>query len=152
MVMNYMVTLLLPVMMLINYTASGQTIPETWTPSMKIQASYGGGMLYYSYEIQITDTSGFMMIESDKGIKKYTRAFTKTELNSVLKFLSDHRLQKMKTKFNGLTNDKASESVSLSWDLHYIGASENSSMAVQEEFRQDFSLIQQYLIGLFVKE
>ena len=132
--------------------ASGQKLPKIWLPSMKIESSYGGGMLYYNYKIIITDSVSSMKIESNEGIENYSRKFTKAELNALLAFFGKHRFDKITSKLVGPAHDKASESVSVSWENDFIGASESASQNITEEYSEDFRAIQEHLQGLFKKD
>ncbi len=138
--------------MSISFFSQGQNVPKTWTPSTKITAHYGGGMMYYSYDILITDTLSYMKILSNKGAENYSRKFTKTELDSILAFFDAHRFHKIKSEFAGLAHDKASESVTLSWENNLVSASESASMRVTEKYRDDFRTVQTYVQDLFRKD
>lgn len=137
----------------LSFNGSAQKLPDNWTHVMKLEASYHGGMSQYSFHLVITDTLSTMTEITHKGRKVYKKTFTPKELNTLLAFLKTYRFDQIKSKLApGITNDKGTESVMLSWDYNVLGASESASSNLQEEYEEDFEAIQRYVKGLFRKE
>lgn len=130
----------------------GQTVPQTWKHGMKLESQYGGGMSQYSYKLQINDSISYLDVISEKGAKHLQRKFTQQELNDILIFLAKNNFDKIKSEDTGPTYDKGSESIILTWDHEVIGASESSSVRVIDEYRDDFNIIQEYLMNSFEKK
>ncbi|MBK6826588.1 MAG: hypothetical protein IPG86_06885 [Chitinophagaceae bacterium] len=42
------------------------SLPDRWEPGMTIQLTYGGGMRYYSYELQVSDTGSYYMENNEE--------------------------------------------------------------------------------------
>lgn len=125
-----------------------EKIPTAWQAGMKLTMSYGGGMHYYSYSLEITDTGSFFM-ENDQGLeKKYILKLTKRQLDEILQYLIKRNFSQLKSEYKGFAYDKASESIGLSWDGKYLGATENNSKSIAERYKADFSEIQGYLYSL----
>jgi hypothetical protein len=143
---------LLLIVMSVSFNCGGQKIPDAWQPGMKFEASYGGGMMYYSYKIVIQAGTSYMNIESQKGKEHYERNFTDQELNDILAFLAKHEFDKFKSKDNGFAHDKATETLMLIWNNKVLGATESASVRIIESQRENFNLNQAYIESLFKKE
>jgi hypothetical protein len=135
------------------FTAAGaqQKVPAEWQPGMKFIMSYGGGMRYYSYKVEIKETGSFMFVNDGGKETIYPLVITKKELGDLLQFLREKNFDRIESEMKGMTYDKASESIGLSWGGNYIGASESSSMEIAEKYEADYSAIRIYLDKLIAK-
>lgn len=130
-----------------------QKLPDAWPHTMKLEASYHGGMTQYSFTILITDSLSTMTELTQKGRKIYKKKFTQKELDTILAFLKTYRIDQIKSKMTpGITHDKGSESLTLSWDYNIVGASESASSMIEDAYKEDFDAIQGHVKGLFRKE
>jgi hypothetical protein len=128
-----------------------EKIPAKWQPGMKLSMSYGGGMQYYSYTIEITSDSSFMLV-NDQGLeKKYKLILTPEQLDDILQILIKKNFSRIESEYSGFAYDKGSEDIMLSWNGKFAGAGESSAMSIKEKCRNDFREIQHYLYELALK-
>lgn len=118
---------------------------------MKLEASYGGGMTEYGYKLTITDTESTLVVTGEHA-RTVKKKFSSKELSDLLAALRKHNLEKIRSVESGPTDDKASESVILTWDGNVVGASEGSVMDIPDDQSDDFGAIQQFILDMFGKK
>ena len=123
-------------------------IPESWQPGMTLTSSYGGGMRYYSYKLQISDTGSFFIENVEGKVTNYILELTSKDLDSLLAFLRKHRLDKIKTEIRGPMHDKGTEHISLTWNGHTAGAGESYMELIADKDKEDYNAIDGYLYVL----
>lgn len=134
-------------------TGSSQTrIPATWQPGMKLTMSYGGGMRYYSYHTEITDTASYYEVNDGGVVTKTKLVFTQKDLNELLTFLRSHHFDKIKTAMHGITYDKGTESIALSWKDGSAIASDGSTESIAEESMDDYRAVRDFIEALIAKK
>lgn len=112
---------------------------------MTLTMQYGGGMMYYSYKLLISDTGSYYL-ENVQGKETLLRLeISPGGRDSILACLRDNRLDQIKTEMAGPMHDKGTETIALSWQGHYIGAGENYMMLIAEKDRERYDRIQVYL-------
>lgn len=133
-------------MLFISCSAFSQTkLPDTWQPGMTLTQSYGGGMRYYSFKLQISDTGSFFMENVEGKVTNYKLEITQKDLDSLLAFLKKHRFDKIKGEISGPMHDKGTEHISLGWGSNYVGAGESYMMLIAEKDKADYNAIEGYL-------
>lgn len=138
--------------LLLSCTTSSQTkLPDTWQPGMKLTMSYGGGMRYYSYNIEISDTGSFYSVNNEGTVTTSSLNITSKDLQELLALLKKHRLDRIRTETKGLIYDKGTQSIALSWSGNYIGASDGSTTAIAEKSMEDFNAISTWVFQLVEK-
>ncbi|MFN8291140.1 MAG: hypothetical protein U0U70_12865 [Chitinophagaceae bacterium] len=138
--------------LLYSCTGSSQSsLPDTWQPGMKLTMSYGGGMRYYSYHIEIADTGSYHEVNEEGKITRTPLKITAQDLSDLLAFLKSHHLDHIKTEATGLIYDKGTESILLSWGNHTAGASDGSTTAIAEKSMGDFNAISTRVFQLVEK-
>lgn len=138
--------------LLYSCTGSSQSsLPDTWQPGMKLTMSYGGGMRYYSYHIEIADTGSYHEVNEEGKITRTPLKITAQDLSALLAFLKSHHLDHIKTEATGLIYDKGTESILLSWGNHTAGASDGSSSGIADKSMGDFRAIATYIQTLVAK-
>jgi hypothetical protein len=142
---------ILAVLIFFSTARAQQKVPAEWQPGMKLTMSYGGGMRYYSYKVEIKETGSFMFVNDGGKETTYQLAITKKDLADLLRFLREKNFDRIESEMKGMTYDKASESIALSWEGNYIGAAESSAMDIVEKFEADYSAIRIYLDKLIAK-
>lgn len=148
-VKNWMLVALL---LFISMTIFSQSkLPSSWQPGMKLTMKYGGGMRYYSYTLEISD-SGSIFTENEEGrITQYKMQLSKKELDSLLRVLHDNHFESIKTEMTGPAHDKGTETISLVWGNHYVGVSEGYAQDVVEKDKNRYSTVCQYGYQLMEK-
>jgi hypothetical protein len=141
--------LLIATTFLISCNIFSQTkIPATWQPGMKLSMSYGGGMRYYSYKLEIKDSGSFYSVNEEGKVTNYKLNITTKDLNSLLTFLQNNRFDRIETEMKGPIYDKGSENILLSWNGHHIGAGENHMEVIADKYRDDYHEIESYIMQL----
>jgi hypothetical protein len=126
-------------------------LPSSWQPGMKLTMKYGGGMRYYSYTLEISD-SGSIFTENEEGrITRYKMPLSKKELDSLLRVLHDNHFESIKTEMTGPAHDKGTETISLVWGNNYAGISEGYAQDVVEKDKGRYSTVCQYGYQLMEK-
>lgn len=115
---------------------------------MTLTSSYGGGMRYYSYKLQISDTGSFFIENVEGKVTHYVLELTKKDLDSLASFLCKHRLDKIKGEISGPIHDKGTEHISLNWDGNYVGAGESYMQLIADKDKEDYNAIEGYLYQL----
>jgi hypothetical protein len=134
---------------LISITIFSQVkIPSTWQPGMKLTMSYGGGMRYYSYKLEIKDTGSFMTIDDEGEISNYKLVTSKKDLDSLLYFLKKMHLNNIQSEITGPVDDKGTESIFLTWGDGFISTGENHMQGIAAKDRDYYSAIYNYIYSL----
>lgn len=115
---------------------------------MTLTMSYGGGMMYYSYKLQISDTSSYYMENVQGRVSYYRLELSPADLDSLAAYLSDQQLDKIEMEMKGPMHDKGSENISLTWAGHHEGAGESYMMVIKEKWEKAYNNISAYLYQL----
>lgn len=127
---------------------SQKKLPVTWQPGMKLSMSYGGGMRYYSYKLQISDTGSFFIENTEGKITNYILELNKKDLDSLLQFLNRKHFASIETEMTGPVYDKGTETISLVWGDQYVGAGESYGQAIADKYKDDYNAIGNYIDAL----
>lgn len=130
---------------------SQPNIPSSWQAGMKLTMKYGGGMRYYSYTLEISDSGSIFTENEEGGITQYKMQLSKKELDSLLRVLNDNHFESIKTEMTGPAHDKGTETISLVWGNHYVGVSEGYAQDVVEKDKGRYSTVCQYVYQLMEK-
>lgn len=135
--------------MMANLCLSSQSvIPVKWQPGMTLTMSYGGGMMYYSYKLQISDTGSYFVENVQGRVSYYRLQLSPADLDSLAAQLSAQQLDKIEAEMKGPMHDKGSENISLTWGEHYEGAGESYMMVIKEKWAKAYNNICAYLYQL----
>lgn len=127
---------------------TGPSLPDSWQPGMKLTMSYGGGMRYYSYKLEITDTGSFYSVNEEGIVSKYSLSITAKDLDELLECLRKNRFDRIETLRTGHMHDKGSEKIGLSWKGNYISAGENHMSVIAEKDRRNYNNVETYIMAL----
>lgn len=120
-------------------------IPARWQTGMTLTMQYGGGMMYYSYKLLISDTGSYYL-ENVQGKETLLRLeISPGGRDSILSCLRKNRLDQIKSEMAGPMHDKGTETISLSWQGHYTGAGESYMMLIAEKDRERYDRILAFL-------
>ena len=125
--------------------SSQSVIPTRWEPGMTLTMSYGGGMRYYSYKLQISDTGSYFVENVEGAVSYYRLMLTQKDLDSLAAYLSANQLDKIEMEMKGPMHDKGSENISLNWAGRYAGAGESYMMVIKEKWEKAYNNIAGYL-------
>jgi hypothetical protein len=125
--------------------SSQSVIPNKWEPGMTLTMSHGGGMMYYSYKLQISDTGSYFMENVQGAVSYYRLDLSAKDLDSLATYLSANQLDRIEMEMKGPMHDKGSENISLSWAGHYAGAGESYMMVIKEKWEKAYNNISAYL-------
>lgn len=91
---------------------NGASMQKEWTNDMRITASYGGGMIDESRNVQVTADSAIYELRENGMEGKYAIKFSKTELDALAKVFYDNDFVNIKsTQREGTIYDAPSASV-----------------------------------------
>ncbi len=136
-------------MLFVSCTVYSQSkLPATWQPGMTLHMSYGGGMRYYSFKLQISDTGSFFMENVEGRVTNFKLDLTKKDLDSLLAFMRKHRFDKIEERMTGPIHDKGTENLSISWNGQYIGVGEGYMQLIADKDWEDYGAIEGYITTL----
>lgn len=121
-------------------------IPAHWQPGMTLTLEYGGGMMYYSYKLQISDTGSYYLENVQGKETRHRLEISAGERDSILACLRKYRFDRIKTVMAGPMHDKGTETLALTWGSHSISAGESYMTLIAEKDRERYDLIQGFLL------
>jgi len=129
----------------INCTAQSN-LPDTWQPDMVLKMTYGGGMRYYSYSIEIKETGSYRLVNDGGKETKYDLSFTKQQLDQLIQFLKTQKFDKIKSvKRDDIVYDMGTTSIILSWGKNINGASVGATETLPKADQEIFNAVRIYI-------
>lgn len=127
------------------FSCSGNTanenndLPDTRPAKLLISYNDGGGMVYYSENLNISEDSCVYTINDGGTISKVYFTMTPAELDRLYKVFTDNDFSNIKT-YEEMVYDRGGESISLSWGQGKYASISNGGMTfIKDSWKKEWS-------------
>lgn len=127
------------------FSCSGNTakenndLPDTRPAKLLISYYEGGGMVYYSENLNISEDSCVYTINDGGTISKVYFTMTPAELDRLYKVFTDNDFSNIKT-YEQMVYDRGGESISLSWGQGKFASISNGGMTfIKDSWKKEWS-------------
>lgn len=114
-------------------------LPDNRPDKFSIQYGFGGGMVYYSENLYISQDSCVYTIDDEGAISKYYFNMTDNQLDSLYKVFKANNFNKIKTHDENIL-DRGGESIGLTWgNRKYAHVDDAGMTLIDDNWKKEWS-------------